>query len=132
MIKYYRALLLVLIAAVGIMSWYFGLFYKSSVLYIADQYVPLGIYISWTFLIGSIALLMDVLTTTVHKIHKYMCPFRAITLFTLSVAWAGHIMISPNKLLIIIPCSIASLCCLGLAVADGVRKNKRMIGELCD
>ena len=132
MIKYYRSLLLVLIAAVGVMSWYFGLYYPSSVLYIADRFVPLGIYISWTFLIGSIALLIDALTTTVTKVHKYMCPVRAVTLFVLSIAWAVHIMISPNKFLIIIPCCVASLCCLGLAIADGVRKNRKMIGEPCD
>lgn len=98
-------------------------------MYIADRFIPLGICLSWTFFLGALVLAFDVLTTSVYKIHHRMCPIRTITLFILSVAWAGHIMISPNKLLIIAPCSVVSLCCLGLAIADGIRKNKRMCGD---
>lgn len=128
MVKYYRTLAMISLMVVAYISWYFGLYVESSAMYIANQYVPLGQYLAWGFFFGSLVLLFDILTTGVYRVHRLMCPVRSITLFSLSVGWAGHIMLSPNKWVIIIPCSVSSLCCLGLAIADGVRKNKKMTG----
>ena len=126
MVKFYRASALTILTAFAFMSWWFGLFNTNSVLYIANQYIPWGIYLGWGFFACMLVLLFDVVTTNCGAIHKMMGQVRAINLFALSLGWAGTVMLSPHRWTIIIPCTILSLGSISIAIIDAVRKNQRV------
>lgn len=126
MIRYYRASALTILTAFAFMSWWFGLYNTDSILFIANQYIPWGIYLGWGFFGCMAVLVFDILTTNCGPIHRRMNYIRSINLFALSLGWAGTVMLSPHRWAIIVPCTILSLGSIGIAVVDAVRKNKRV------